>query len=151
MAFKTSDIPSIPVILVIAGIAFIMLGISGGIEGIYSINVPSGRQPILVGTGVILIVLGLCLPPLQKKIVEGFGQTGDADLREAERIAKDFIKGKVKGSKIKISKTECKRGICKIEGTASSPSSEVKNFTVKIDSKTKNVKDYAIEDSPWSV
>lgn len=149
---KASDIPPIPTILVGAGIACIILGITGGISGKYVVIVPSlERQLILVVIGIILFVLGLYFFYPQNKIAKGIKETGDTNLREAERIATDFIKGKVNGSKIKILETKLERGFYKIEGTTSSPSGVVKYFTVEIDTKTKNVQDYVIEDSPWSV
>lgn len=143
----------LPAILVIAGIACIMLAITGGISGEYVIFVPVEKRYILGGFGVLLFVLGI-IPYISSqlnKITKGTKKAGEVDLGEAERIATEFIKGKVKGSKITISETKEESSIYKIVGTASSSSREKKYFTVDIDAKTKKVKDYKLEESPWNL
>ena len=152
--FKTSDIPAI---LVIAGVVCIVLAITGGISGEYVIFVPVEKRYILGGFGVFLFVLGLVLGMIlyifsqRNKITKGIKETGEVDLGEVERNATEFIKGKVKGSKITISETKEESSIYKIVGTAISPSEAVKHFTVDIDVKTKKVRDYKLEDSPWNL
>ena len=143
----------LPAILVIAGIACIVLAIIGGISGEYVIFVPVEKRYILGGFGVLLFVLGI-IPYISSqlnKITKGTKKTGEVDLGEAERIATEFIKGKVKGSKITISETKKESSIYKIVGTVSSSSREKKYFTVDVDAKTKKVKDYKLEESPWNL
>lgn len=146
---ESLDIPSI---LVIAGILCVVLAIIGSISGVYVIFVPVEMRCILGVFGVLLFVLGIILYSSQlNKKKKGTKAAGGVDLKEAEKIATDSIKGIVKGSKITISETKVENGIYKIVGKAISSSEPVKYFTVEIDAKTKKVKNQNLEESPWGL
>ena len=87
----------------------------------------------------------------QNEITNDIKEPGGADLGEVEEIARDSAKGKLGLNKIQISKTKDENGIYKVEGNGVSSSGVLKYFSIRIDAKTKKLKDYEVEDNPWSI
>lgn len=78
-------------------------------------------------------------------------ELGEADLEEVEEIAEDIAKTKFRLNKINISKIKEESGIYGVEGNGVSTSGVLKYFIFRIDAKTKILKDYEVEESPWGI
>ena len=75
----------------------------------------------------------------------------EANLEEVEEIAEDIAKTKFRLNKINISKIKEESGIYGVEGNGVSTSGVLKYFIIRIDAKTKILKDYEVEESPWGI